>query len=48
MRNRWIIGAPAAALMFLLGAGAMVAGGNPDIGWNVLANGGGHMSAGTY
>jgi hypothetical protein len=48
MRNRRVFGALAVALIALLGAEVIVAGGDSDIGWNVLANGGGHASAGTY
>ncbi len=38
----------ALVLTVLCSAGVVVAGGGPDIGWNVLADGGGRVTAGAY
>ena len=38
----------ALVLTVLCGAGVIEAGGGPDIGWNVLAGGGGRVTAGAY
>ncbi len=48
MRNKCASGVLAFALIALCGVRVIVAGGDPDIGWNVLASGGGRVTAGAY
>lgn len=44
----WLPCALALVLAILCGAEVIMAGGGPDIGWNVLAGGGGRVTGGVY
>lgn len=48
MQNKYALGILACALIVLCSTGMITAGDSPDIGWHVLAGGGGQVTGGAY